>query len=210
MESLVVDHLTDSFLTGAIRAVFDARRLAHEFCVQNFEPSEAENLRPLIARAKLNEYLRGVADRVPACVVTVTRSEGSSMQRTELTSGPVRLTAHSVQHPCGKVKNYQYRQSLASKNQPTLFDYDAPIGDTIYVVLLHGPYRPRNLREIGTYNYLPGSLYLAFPTAELKDYVHKVDLVERFTALVDSLLPNEWNEEARVFYRWQAAARNVG
>jgi hypothetical protein len=210
LESLVVQHLSQDFLTGAIRAVFDARRLAYDFCSENFESAEATNLRPLIARAKLNEYLRGIADVTPNCTATVQRSEGSPMQRTELTAGPIRLTAHTVQHPCGKVKNYQYRQSLARGNQGTLFDDESQHSDTLYVVLLHGPYRPRSLADVGSYSYLPGSIYLAFPTAALNDYVHRVDLIDRFGSVVSSLLPNDWDEEAKVFYRWQAVARDVG
>lgn len=212
LESLVVQHLTESFLLNAIRAVFDARRLAHELCVTNFEPVEASDLRPLVARGKLNEYLRGVADVIPNCTASVQRSEGSSIKRTELQAGPIRLTAHSVQYPCGKVKDYKYRQSLAHGPWQPLppFNDEATPSDTLYVVLLHGPYKARSLGEIGVYNHLPGSLYLAFPTADLKDYAHKVNLVERFESLIASLLPKEWGEEAQTHYRWQAVARDVG
>lgn len=210
LESMVVENLTDEFVTGAIRAVFGARQLAHEMCIASFEPPEVKNVKPLIVRAKLNEYLRGIAARLPNCTARVERSMGSPMQRTELVSGPIRLTAHTVQTPCGKVKKFYYRQSLAQANQPTLFDDEFPIGDTLYTLLLHGTYRPRTREELGTYDHLPGSIYLAFPTAELNHYVHRVDLISRYQTLVDSLLPNEWDAEARVFYRWQAAAQDVG
>ena len=209
METLVIEHLTDDFLTGSIRAVFDARQLAHALCVSDFEPPEAKNLQPLIVRGKINEYLRGIAERIPNCTATVEHSKGSPMQRTELRSGPLSLTAHAVQSPCGEVKRYQYRQSLASGNQPTLFDYDFPVGDTLYVLLLHGPYRARTVTEQVTYAYLPGSIYLAFPTSGLNCYVHSVNLVSRFPSLVESLLPKEWDDKAKIFYRWQAAAREI-
>jgi len=210
LEALVLDHLTEEFLTGAIRAVFQARDLADRFCAANFEEAEAENLRPLIARAKVNEYLRVMTDRIPNCTARVAHSDGSSIQRTELASGPIRLTAHAVQYPCGKVKEYQYRRSLAEGNAPTLFDMELPLTDTLYAVLLHGPYRPRNLTEVGSYRGIPGSIYLAFPSAELKDYAYRIDLIGRYQSLVNTLLPSEWGEDAKVFYRWQAAARDVG
>lgn len=209
-ESLVVQHLTEDFLTGSIRAIFAARKTAYDFCTANFESPEGESLQPLIARGKLNEYLRGVADVIPGCKASVKRSDGSPLKRTELSSGPVNLTAHSVSQPCGRVKKYKYRRSLAQGNQPTLLDYDVPVGETLYVLLLHGQYKQRTLAETATYKYLPGSIYLAFPTAELKDYAHRVNLIDRYPLLVDSLLPNTWNDEARIHYRWQAAVRSVG
>lgn len=203
-ESVAVEHLTDDFFTGAIRAIFDARRFAHGLCVESFEPPEAENLRPLIVRAKVNEYLRGVADRIPGCAASVKRSKGSSIKRIELRTGPVSLTAHTVPEPCGQVKKYHYRKSLAKGNQATLFPDDRPVGDSLYVLLLHSPYRRRTFKD--THDYLPGSIYLAFPTAGLNYYVHQVNLVDRYQSLVDSLLPNEWDEDVKVVYRQQARA----
>jgi len=206
-ESVAVEHLTEEFFTGAIRAIFDARRIAHDMCVERFEPPEAENLQPLIVRAKVNEYLRGVADRIPGCAASNKRSKGSSIKRVELRTGPISLTAHTVPEPCGRVKKYHYRRSLAKGNQASLFpEHDSPVGDSLYVLLLHSPYKRRTLKEQDTYDYLPGSIYLAFPTAGLSDYVHQVNLVDRYQALVDSLLPNDWDEDAKVVYRQQARA----
>lgn len=211
MESQVVEHLTEDFLTSSIRAIFAAREHAHKLCMSNFEPAEADNLRPLIARAKLNEYLRGVAARLPDCIAAVERSKGSSIKRTQFRSGPVSLTAHAVQEPCGPVKKYEYRHSLAQGIWPTLFDVEPErAADTLYVVLLHGPYRQRNLADGTTYDYLPGSIYIAFPTLELGGYAHRVNLVARYNALVNSLLPNEWDDQAKLSYRRWSAARLIG
>lgn len=211
LESMVLDNLTDGFLQGAIRTIFQARRKAYDICLDTFEPPEAKNLRPLMVRGKINEYLRGVAEVVPNCEARVERSAGSSILRTELWGGPVCVTVHTVQHPCGKVKKYKYRRSLAQGNQGTLFDaWDGEEAQTLYAVILHGPLAGRTPKERLNFEYLPGSIYLAFPTSELRDYSHVVNLVERYPALIDSLLPSEWDDEARVFYRYQSAARDIG
>ena len=209
LEAAVAEHLTDDFLTGAIKAVFDARRTAHEICIDNFERQEAENLKPLIIRGKVNEQLRGVAARFPHCNADDERSAGSSMNRVEVRSGPVSLTAHAVQTACGNVKKYDYRKSLAAGNQLSLFDDPAEAGETLYVLLLHSAYQQAGLR-VNSFDYLPGSIYLAFPTQGLDHYVHTINLVSRYEVLVDSLLPNEWDDRAKVAYRWQAVARDAG
>jgi len=209
LEATVVDHLSQDFFTGTVRAVFDARVFAAELSADRFEPAEAENLRPLFVRAKLNEYLRGVADLLPGCTTNVETTPGSPMKRTVLRGGPVSLTAHAVSRPCGRVKDYLYRQSMAEGNQLSLFQPEMQPTDTLYVTLLHGPYRGRTPEEWRAYRNLPGSVYLAFPTAGLQHYVHKIDLIHRFPDLIDSLLPNTWDGQARIYYKWQASAQSV-
>lgn len=207
LETLTNQHLPESFLAGCIRVVFAARKLAHEACLRDFAPPEAENVFPFYMRGKIQESLRGLSDRTPGCTSEIVRTDGSFWNHTEITSGPILLTAHPVQTPCGKVRDFKYQLSLATRNEPSLLDDNEEIpAEKLYILLLHSPFQGFGDSK-GIYGYLPGSVYLAYPTSTLQDYVYEIDLFQRFPALVDSLLPKEWDQQAKVAYRWQASQR---
>ena len=76
------------------------------------------------------------------------RSSGprmSAWNHTELRSGPVILTASSVQSPCDLVEEADFRLTLARDNQAALWpepgDEPGPDDAPLYVILLHSKSR---------------------------------------------------------------------
>jgi hypothetical protein len=65
--------------------------------------------------------------------------------------------------------------------------------------LLHSKYRAAR-PEDRQYAYLPGSAYLAFPNAGCDQYVHTINLFDRYADVVARHMPREWDTEAHVRY----------
>src|SRR6266568_1243327 len=181
LEEATAAHLPDEFLTATIKSVFLARYLSRSACRKEFEQTEAANVEPFYVRAKVESLIR---------------------------NGPMLLTSHAVETPCGMVHDAKYRKSLAESQSSLIAPEKVIPGAKLYALLLHGPFRGRTHQETADYAYLPGSVYLAFPEAALKRYAHKINLFEKFSGVVDELLPKEWDTEARLVYRWRA--RQVG
>jgi hypothetical protein len=205
IERLVKDHSPDKFLTSAIRSVFEARGASHRHCMAEFTETEYTNVAPYHLRGKAEALVRDVAELDARFEIKVVNSSG--WNHTEITSGPIRLTVHAVEHPCAMVDRAEYRESLA-ESQDSFFAPEGMIrGAKLYALLLHGPYRGRDRQDRYQHRSLPGSIYLAFPETALKKYAHRIDLFERFPELVDSLLPKEWDTQARLVFRWQSAQK---
>lgn len=211
LSALISTHLPDDLLKRALRAIFQAKKVAYDRCAADFlSPKDADNVRPFYARGKVQELLREIADQVPGCEGKTVQSEGSFWNHTEITSGPMILTAHAVQNPCGLVEGSDYQLSLAS-DQDALFGTDEPSEDArLYALLLHSPFRGRNDAEHREFAYLPGSVYVAFPAPGIKYYVHHINLFEKFPDVVDRLMPNQWDEAAQAHYKWFASQRAIG
>jgi hypothetical protein len=67
------------------------------------------------------------------------------------------------------------------------------------VLLLHSKSRWLPHDQV-RYGHLPGSAYLAFPKPDLSGYVHDINLFDMFPHVVDSSVPQEWDQEAKVRY----------
>ena len=83
--------------------------------------------------------MRDVADRT-GIRSNVVKSDKSFWNHSELTSGPIVLTASTVQTPCGPVDTSDFRLTLARSNQEVLWPepFDEPAeGAPLYVLLLH-------------------------------------------------------------------------
>jgi hypothetical protein len=205
IEQQVRLHLPDKFLVAAIKDVFLARKQAHEHCISEFGPAEYANVAPYYLRGKAEALLRDTAELNAGFTAKVVNSSG--WNHTEITSGPVTLTSHAVEGPCAMVDQAQYRQCLA-ESQASFFSPSEMLPSAkLYALLLHGPYRGRNRNERSHYRYLAGSVYLAFPEFARRRYAHRLDLFDLYPDLVDSLLPREWDGQARLVYRWQARQR---
>ena len=206
LEEATAKYLPDEFLTATIKSVFLARNLSRSACRKEFEQAEAANVEPFYVRAKVESLIRNAAERFPRLSATVVNSSG--WNHTEIRSGPMLLTSHAVETPCGMVHDAKYRKSLAESQSSLIAPEKVIPGAKLYALLLHGPFRGRTQQETADYAYLPGSVYLAFPEAALKRYAHKINLFEKFSGVVDELLPKEWDTQARLVYRWRA--RQVG
>ena len=202
---LVKLHLPDRFLTATIRAAFLARKQAHEHCIGEFGTAEYANVAPYYLRGKAEGLIRDAAALDNDLTAKVVNSSGWS--HTEITGGPFTLTTHAVDGPCGLVDRAEYRDSLAER-QGSFFDTArlAPQAK-LYGLILHGPYRGKNRKERHQYRYLAGSVYLAFPEFGKKGYAHAINLFDLYPDVVSGLLPREWDDKARLVYRWQAKQR---
>ena len=150
--------------------------------------------------------MRDVADR-SGVISKVVKSEKSFWNHTELASGPIVLTASTVQTPCGPVDTSHFRLTLARSNQDFLWPepFDDPAeGAPLYVLLLHSRSRWMSVEDHERFGHLPGSAYLAYPTPDLDSYAHEVNLFDKFPDTVASFMPRDWNEEARVSYLFNA------
>jgi hypothetical protein len=209
LEAIVFRHMSPKFFERLLRAVFAAHKVAAEECSANFKKTEAENILGQYRRAKLEGFMRDVAD-MEGVTSRVERSRLGAWNHTELQSGPVVLTASTVQAPCDLVEESEFRNTLAESNQGVLWPEpgDKPSPDAqLYVLLLHG--RSRWLQNQSQYRHLPGSAYLAFPLPDLSGYAHEINLFDMFPHVVDSHLPQEWDTEAKVRYLFYARKSSV-
>jgi hypothetical protein len=207
LDALTDRYLPEQFQAGALRAVFTARDAAYRHCVAEYEPEEEVNVRPFATRGKLEGLLRNVATLVPNVTSKVIKTRGQFWNHTEIYSGPVTLTAHAVQSPCEMVEDADYKRSLAGSNQGLLFG--AAPGSRLYAVLLHSQFRGRTPEDCRKYANLPGSVYLAYPSTDLRGYLHKISLFVKFPNIVESYMPQEWDSAARAHYLRHADMRTA-
>jgi hypothetical protein len=205
LEAMFFEHVPEQFCRRALRMIFDARRRAWDHCKAEFPPTEAENVRPWYVRGKVETQLRDVADLHATDGMThrVLKAPGSGWNHTEVMAGPVLLTAGAVQTPCGPINKADFRLGLAASNQGSLFD-SGPMGENLYVMLVHSGYRSMSASDQAKYGHLPASAYLAFPAADLDSYLLEVNLFDRYPDIVQASLPQEWNKEAIVRFMYDA------
>lgn len=205
IERLVGQYLPEKFLMAAIQAVFLARKESHEHCIGEFAETEYTNVAPYYLRGKTEALIRDAAVLNPGFTTEVVKVSGWG--HTEITSGPITLTTHAVEGPCAMVDRAEYRESLA-ESQGSFFDpADMEPRAKLYALLLHGPYRGQNGKDRRQHRYLVGSVYLGFPEFASRTYAHAINLFERYPDVVGSQLPKEWDDKARLVYRWQAKQR---
>lgn len=206
LEAYTFEYMPEILFERLLRAVFTAHKLSTEECEAGFASTESVNLLPFHRRARLEGLMRDVADRT-GIRSNVVKSDKSFWNHSELTSGPIVLTASTVQTPCGPVDTSDFRLTLARSNQEVLWPepFDEPAeGAPLYVLLLHSRSRWSYAADQERFGHLPGSAYLAYPTPDLDGYAHEVNLFDRFPTTVASFMPQDWNEEARVSYLFKA------
>lgn len=202
LEALTYQHMPEVLFERLLRAVFTAHRVAFEECRSGFAETESANLLPYYRRAKLEGFMRDAAT-LTGIGASVVRSDGSPWNHTELRSGPVVLTASTVQSPCGPVDTSEFRLTLARANELYLWPEpgDIPPDDApLYALLLHSRSRWEQRSDQQKFGYMPGSAYIAYPTPNLGEYGHEIDLFAKFPGVVESFMPQEWNSEAKLRY----------
>lgn len=188
-----------------IPGLFDAYKTSYELSYREFAKPEADNVLGFNRRGKVEGNLRGTADLFPDMMTTSVERPNGPWNHTEVRSGPMILTASSVSTPCEMVDRALFRVSLAAENNALQFPGleetpDQEAGVPLYGVIVHSRYRGRDAEEDKQYAYLPGSAYLAFPAVGFDYYRHRIDLFNKFAAVVKDLTPNEWDEEAQILY----------
>jgi hypothetical protein len=201
LERDLVDCFGEKFLESLARVPYVAYGAAHQLCAERFRDPEAENVRPWLRRGMVETLIQDSSQPYENIETKVVRADKSAWNHTEVRSGRIILTASTVQSPCGPVEFSEYRAgfALAAAQLPGIEDERSADAPT-YVLLLHSPQSqlPMDPKDRGV---LPGSVYLAWPAADLNGYVHKINLVERhFPIIRRNHLPKEWTDEAAVSY----------
>jgi hypothetical protein len=202
IEQMTFKYFPEPVVGNLLRSVFTARRLAWEHCGQQFPEAEARNLRPYYARAHVEQLMRGVADRHGSIKSEVVKQEGQPWNHTELTNGPVLMTAATVQRPAELVDLSQYRRALARSPQVQLDSLEdpQPKDGILYTLLLHSRSYWPDARQERDYGFLPGSVYLAYPNSELTYYRRTINLFDRFPEIVKAMTPEEWDTQTFTLY----------
>jgi hypothetical protein len=207
LDQAVTAHLPANFLSSVVRSIFLARKDSYDHCAAEFAAPELQNTITNYWRGKVQGLLRDSAARVPGMTTKVVKASG--WNHNEISCGPFTITSHYVETPCAMVDDADYRKSLA-ESQPSFFDPGDMIQRAkLYALILYSPYRGKDDDDARQYAYLPGSVYLAFPEAAMRKYAHRINLYDRFPALLETLLPKEWDAQARLIYRWQAKQRKT-
>lgn len=213
LEQFLFDHMPRDLIGRLLGGVFLAHEVSFRHCESEFEAFEAANLVGHYRRAKLEGYLRDAAAMVAGVSATAVKDDQGPWFHTELRSGPVLLSAKTVQTPCALVERAEFRLTRARGNRQLRLwrdPQDMPAADApLYVLLLHTASEWDTAQEYKQYGHLPGSAFLAFPSADLDCYVHALNLFETFPAVVASRLPQEWNDEATVQYLHRARQINA-
>jgi hypothetical protein len=206
LEKLTFEHLGEAFIKAALRSSFDSRREAWETCKGRFAQPEAANVRPWYARGVQETLLTGAAERFGLEATPEKPSRFWTHREVKSKSGLVVLTAATSQEPCGMVARADYRLGLAEDGQQSLFG-EIELGSRIYVLLVTSPYRGTSPQDHRDNGYLPGSVYLAWPSRDCQSYVHNINLIERYSDIARDYAPRTWSEEA--FLRYVAQARRM-
>lgn len=197
IEQTLFRHMPEDFLRRLVRATFMAYRLSHSECLARYAPTEAINVQPFDRRARIEGYIRDVADAVGLHAEVVRVPDDNWWFHTEVHAGPVVLTANSVSVPCGPVREARFRSTLARLNDLTLWE-EPESNDALYVLFLHSRFKSEDPEEQKKYRDLPGSAYLAFPARDLSVYIHELNLFARYQDVVAAELPQAWDQEARL------------
>jgi hypothetical protein len=201
LDEILFRHMRPRLFERLLRAVFAAHKVAAEECAANYKKPEFDNMLGFCRRAKLEGFIRD-ATEMGGIAASAVRSRLSNWNHNEVWSGPVVLTASSVQSPCDLVEEAEFRSTLARSNQGVLWPEpgDDPEPDApLYVILLHSKSQLPH-EDQARHGYLPSSAYLGLPLPDLFGYAHEINLFDRFPHVVDSLLPQDWDKEAKVRY----------
>ncbi len=202
LERLTFRHMPESMFEGLLRSTFVAHATTVDEVAAAFDETERSNVAPYYRRGKLEGLMRGVAALQDGVSARIVRTKGG-WKHTQLWSGPVVLTANTTQTPCGRVEPSEARISLAQDAQGLLWPEpgDEPSEDApLYAMLLHSRSYWNSADERQRFGHLPGSAYLAYPAPDWSGYVHRVDLFEKFPAVVASYLPQDMPDEIKLRY----------
>jgi hypothetical protein len=211
IEALLFEHLPKPYLAKLLGACFLAHETSWSECHARHAYPEVVNVLGWDRRAKVETYIRDTtklsSETFDDLRVETKKNKKSGWWHNEVWSGPVVLTASSVQTPCELVEPSEYRVVLSEYVQPPLWG-DAPkataSGDAVlYGILLHGRSHWK-ADEAKKYGYLLGSAHLGFPLPSLVGYRHSINLFDLFPQVVGDHMPREWDEEAQIRYLQKA------
>jgi hypothetical protein len=204
LERITLRDFPDAFLKDVTRMVFTAHKSGHELCKREWKDPEAKNIRGFAIRATIEGLLRTTAER-HNIAANVLRQQGQPWNHTEVSSGDSVMTAATVDRPGAMVDASDYRKGLAEANPdqlqiPSLSSGNVLDGKRLYVIVAHSKSKWAVPDEQSKFGHLPGSIHLVYPAADLMQYIHHINLMDRYPDIVKQYLPQDWTEEAMVRY----------
>jgi hypothetical protein len=177
----------DDFLEEAIRAIFSAYKHSTDECKSFYPAQEAHDLRPHVRRAKIETAMRELTYDFPNIKSRVQPNRRKSGYHTQLISNNVIMTVHAVANPSTLVRFAEFRKTYARSAQLGLFEPELPPPPPdapLYVLLIHG--------TNGNHLDLPAFLHAVFPSADLKQYLYRIDILNlpQFGELLSTLTPS--------------------
>lgn len=189
LKTLFFESVKDPLLQDCVRVIFADYRRARQSSDEMFGSTsspESHDTLPLIRRGFIEQDLRAVANRHDGVSATAALNNGNNCYHTQIVSGRVLMTESVVDSHVEIVRLAKFRQGYAETYQLALgldgedVEHERPPSDApIYAILIHGPH-PKNLS-------LPGFVHVVFPSGDCSHYVGRIDLLERFGELADSL-----------------------
>lgn len=201
-EKLIFAELGESFLKKALTGIYVGFREAADYCKSHYGSFEAANLEPHIRRANIEKNVRGTAEMVEGVSVLTERPGGTPWYHIEIAAGSLLLTTSAVQCPGAAVNYAKFRQFNANP-QLRFEELEGAAANEPrqqYAVLTYSPFTSSNPEELIKLGHLPGSVYIGFPSPDLKKYLYLDNLLERFPDTVKQHIPVEIDEATLAIY----------
>ena len=173
------------FIEDLMRLLASEYRTAKIECDTFYPDEEAHDLCPHVRRAKIECRVRELASAFPGITATAEPNAAGTSYHTRVVSHGVTLVINHVAQPTDMVRRAEFRNTYARLAQGSLFEPDEPPPQDgmLFAILLHGASK-RDPRR-------PDFVQVAFPDAECKHYIHRIDLfaIPRFKSLANELWP---------------------
>lgn len=182
---IVNDALQPDHLKGLLLGVIDGYRIAPAACKRAMDGPDRHDALGVIRRGKINEQLRGVADRFKIQYEDKSNSTNSTYFLS-LFSGQLRLVAHLIGGRRHMVRPANIRKLWARHNHyilPALFGPEPePVvpEDAHYVAfLIHGPR--------GRHRDQPAFAEIVVPDKHFRTYVCRLNLFSMFPEIANAI-----------------------
>ena len=191
-EHMINSNVPDRFQQGMLRRAFEIYRDTDRYGQATFARTEIMRVLGHERSALMEQSLRDVADVNDDVYYQTFKSDRSPVFHTEVHSGNVLLTATATRNQHAFVRSSKFRIDLSQTNQPSFFDeVDESVVPAIYVALTHGKVRWDSYDEYERWGYLPGHCHLTIPDANLRGYIHKIDLFRKYPQIVAAYTPED-------------------
>lgn len=170
-EGQIFRHLPVEFFTKLANGMPRVYRSAADQAFKEFEPQPGKDLLPHIRRARVDEFLKGLAESYTFLSPAYRPNAGKNCSHIEIGAGPIVLTGSKVNNPNQIVREAVFRSTLAESNRlflPGIFRNNKTNGK-LYCIILHGP----TYEDAGELSFL----HLAVPDRSCRTYIGNINLL---------------------------------
>jgi len=203
-EGIINGNLPEKFQEGILKRIFDIYRDTDFNGQAIFARTEIMRVLGHERSALTEQALRDVSDVCTDVFYQTFKSERSPVYHTEVHAGRVVLTATATRNQHSFVRSSKFRIDLSQTNQPSFFD--EPVTEPpVYVALTHSRVRWDSYDEYESWGYLLGHCHLTIPDANLRGYMHKIDLFDKYPQVVAAYTPDDIT--GYPFVKWLSRSR---